>query len=66
MLLETGLWSLEQSYRQFIAESEVTPPARTCYYHEWQDVTAAEFRAHIAAETEKWGKVIKLAGVKPE
>jgi tripartite-type tricarboxylate transporter receptor subunit TctC len=26
----------------------------------------ADFRTHIAAETEKWGKVIRTAGIKPE
>ena len=28
--------------------------------------TAAEFGAYIAAESEKWAKVIQLAGIKPE
>src|SRR5262249_61817873 len=28
--------------------------------------TAAEFRAHIEAETEKWGKVIRAANIKAE
>ena len=28
--------------------------------------TPAEFEKHIAAETEKWGKVIKFAGIKPQ
>jgi tripartite-type tricarboxylate transporter receptor subunit TctC len=28
--------------------------------------TPAEFAKFIAAETEKWGKVIKSAGIKPE
>jgi len=37
--LQTGLWSLEQSCRLFIAEAAATPPERTCYYHDWQDVT---------------------------
>jgi tripartite-type tricarboxylate transporter receptor subunit TctC len=29
-------------------------------------MTPAEFGKFIAAETEKWGKVVKLAGIKPE
>jgi hypothetical protein len=29
-------------------------------------VTAAEFGAYISAETEKWAKVVKFAGIKPE
>jgi tripartite-type tricarboxylate transporter receptor subunit TctC len=28
--------------------------------------TPAEFGAYLAAEIEKWGKVIRMAGVKPE
>jgi tripartite-type tricarboxylate transporter receptor subunit TctC len=28
--------------------------------------TPAEFGAYVAAEIEKWGKVVKLAGIKPE
>jgi tripartite-type tricarboxylate transporter receptor subunit TctC len=28
--------------------------------------TSAEFRAHIEAETEKWGKVIRAANIKAE
>ena len=28
--------------------------------------SAAEFGAYVAAETEKWGKVVKFAGIKPE
>jgi hypothetical protein len=28
--------------------------------------TAAEFGAYMAAETEKWGKVIRAANIKPE
>jgi tripartite-type tricarboxylate transporter receptor subunit TctC len=28
--------------------------------------TPAEFRAHIEAETEKWGKVIRAANIKAE
>jgi hypothetical protein len=29
-------------------------------------MTPAEFRKHIADETEKWGKVIRVANLKPE
>jgi hypothetical protein len=29
-------------------------------------VTAAEFGALIAAESDKWAKVVKFAGIKPE
>jgi tripartite-type tricarboxylate transporter receptor subunit TctC len=33
---------------------------------ETMPMTPAEFGKFVAAETEKWGKVIKLAGIKPE
>jgi tripartite-type tricarboxylate transporter receptor subunit TctC len=29
-------------------------------------LTPQEFGAYIAAETEKWGKVVRSAGIKPE
>ena len=29
-------------------------------------MSAAEFKKFIAAETEKWGKVVKFANIKPE
>src|SRR5437764_4906459 len=48
--LQTGLWSLEQSSRLFIAEAAVTQPTRTCYYHDWQDVTAAQVVAFLTHE----------------
>jgi hypothetical protein len=48
--LQTGLWSLEHSCRLFIAEAAVTAPERTCYYHEWQDVTAAQVVSFLTHE----------------
>jgi tripartite-type tricarboxylate transporter receptor subunit TctC len=29
-------------------------------------LTSAEFGAYVAAESEKWAKVVKLAGIKPQ
>lgn len=40
--VDLGLWSLERSCRMFVHEAAVTDPDRTCYYHDWQDVTAAQ------------------------
>jgi tripartite-type tricarboxylate transporter receptor subunit TctC len=34
--------------------------------HEPMPMTSAEFGKFVAAETEKWGKVVKLAGIKPQ
>jgi hypothetical protein len=48
--LQTGLWSLEQLCSLFIAQAAVTPPERTCYYHDWQDVTAAQVVAFLTHE----------------
>jgi hypothetical protein len=48
--LETGLWSLEQSCGLFIAEAAVTEPTRPCYYHDWQDVTAAQVVSFLTHE----------------
>jgi hypothetical protein len=30
------------------------------------EISAAEFGAFVAAEAEKWTKVVKFAGIKPE
>jgi hypothetical protein len=48
--VEVGLWSLEQSCRLFIDEAAVTDPDRTCYYHDWQDVTAAQVVGFLVHE----------------
>ena len=40
--VELGLWSLERSCRLFVDEAARTDPTRTCYYYDWQDVTAAQ------------------------
>jgi hypothetical protein len=34
----------------FITEAAVTPPTRTCYYHDWQDVTAAQVVSFLTHE----------------
>lgn len=48
--VDVGLWSLERSCRLFIAEAAITDPERTCYYHDWQDVTAAQVVSFLAHE----------------
>lgn len=48
--LQTGFWSLEQSCSLFRAQAAVTLPDRTCYYHDWQDVTAAQVVAFLTHE----------------
>jgi DinB superfamily len=48
--IEVGLWSLEQSCGSFIAESAITDLDRTCYYHDWQDVTAAQVVGFLVHE----------------
>lgn len=48
--LQTGLWSLEQSCRLFVAEAAITDPSRSCYYHDWQDVTAGQVVSFLTHE----------------
>ena len=48
--LQTGIWSLEQSCSMFITQAAVTPAERTCFYHDWQDVTAAQVVAFLTHE----------------
>ena len=48
--VEVGLWSLEQSCRLFIQEAAITDPERTCYYHDWKDVTAAQVVSFLMHE----------------
>lgn len=38
----TGLWSLDAACRLFTEEAARADPTRTCYYHDWRDVTAAQ------------------------
>jgi tripartite-type tricarboxylate transporter receptor subunit TctC len=48
----------------------IADPAVTAHFAELGDIpmpmTPADFGKFIAAETEKWGKVVKFAGVKPQ
>jgi hypothetical protein len=37
-------------WRLDIAEAAVTPPTRTCYDHQWQDVTAAQVVSFLTHE----------------
>ena len=50
MPVEIGLWSLQEACRLFIQEAAITDPDRTCYYHDWQDVTAAQVVGFLAHE----------------
>src|SRR5215813_7199611 len=53
---EVSTWLANPAIKAKLAEVGATPVV----------FTPAEFRAYVAAETEKWAKVIKAAGVKPE
>lgn len=48
--IDLGIWSLEQSCRLFIDEAVRVDPDRTCHYHDWQDVTAAQVVSFLVHE----------------
>ena len=44
--------TVQQSIKRFIVDATLPPPERTCYHHDWQDVTAVRvvsFLVHVAA-----------------
>jgi len=45
-----GLWSLAQACDAFIGEAAPADPDRTCYYHDWQDVTAGQVVSFLVHE----------------
>jgi hypothetical protein len=48
--LELGLWSLAESCRLFVEVAARTDPTRTCYYYDWQDVTAKQVVGFLVHE----------------
>ena len=49
-----------------VAPAGTPEPIIARLYKELTEMTSAEFGAFIASETEKWGKVIKEAGIKAQ
>jgi hypothetical protein len=64
--VELGLWSLDQSCRLFVHEAAVTDPDRTCYYHDWQDVTAAQVVGFLIHEAVHHLHDLKRMGAREE
>jgi hypothetical protein len=54
------------SRRETPAYRAILSAVRFSMANHTHEFTAAEFGAYVAAESEKWAKVIQFAGIKPE